>query len=196
MDSVHFLEGLLRDYGVWIVLVGTFLEGETIVIVAGFAAHQGYLNPLLIGAAAFAGSFAGDQFWFYMARRHRENRHIQKLTGRETFQRALQILERHPTLFILSFRFVYGIRNVSPVAIGLSGIGAVRFALLNAIAAIVWAGVFTSIGYVFSQTVETFLGDLKRVEHIALGALAVAVVAFIAFHVVQWIVMHARKRNQ
>lgn len=195
MDTIQFFEGLLRDYGVWVVLVGTFLEGETIVVVAGFAAHHGYLNPYVVGAAAFAGSFAGDQFWFYMARTHRENRHVQKLTQRETFQRALQILERHPTLFILSFRFVYGVRNVSPIAIGFSGIGAVRFGVLNAIAAAVWATAFTGAGYLFSQTVETFLGQLKRVEHIALGALAAAAVAFIAFHVVQWIVMHVRRKN-
>ena len=43
------LQGIIENYGFAAVLVGTFLEGETILILAGLAAHLGYLNlPLVI----------------------------------------------------------------------------------------------------------------------------------------------------
>ena len=43
-----------------IVFLWTFLEGETVVIFAGFAAAQGLVDPMLLLAAAWLGSFAGD----------------------------------------------------------------------------------------------------------------------------------------
>ncbi len=49
------------------------------------------------------------------------------------------LLERHPTGFILAFRFLYGMRTISPVIIGLSGVPFRKFLLLNAIAAGIWA---------------------------------------------------------
>src|SRR5688572_33421924 len=40
----RMLTQLLDHYGYLAVLVGTVLEGETILILGGFAAHQGYLH--------------------------------------------------------------------------------------------------------------------------------------------------------
>jgi membrane protein DedA with SNARE-associated domain len=68
---VHFQQ-LLKDYleihGYWVLFVGTFLEGEAILIMAGFLAFQGYLNVGGVIITAFAGSFLGDQFYFYLGR--------------------------------------------------------------------------------------------------------------------------------
>ena len=50
------------------VFVWTFLEGETIVVFAGFAAAQGLANPLLLFLAACLGSFSGDQLYFWLGR--------------------------------------------------------------------------------------------------------------------------------
>ena len=47
------------------VILGTFLEGETILVLAGLAAHQGYLSLSGIILAAFAGSLCGDQLFFF-----------------------------------------------------------------------------------------------------------------------------------
>src|SRR5580698_4307007 len=90
-----------------ITVVWTFLEGETFVIFAGYAASL----PLLI-VSAWIGSFAGDQLWFFLGRRygqHLLHRYPRWLPGVEI---ALGLARRYNTIFILSFRFIYGIRNV------------------------------------------------------------------------------------
>lgn len=53
------IENLIESYGYVAVLVGTFLEGETIVVLSAFAAHQGYLPLLEVIFAAFIRSLAG-----------------------------------------------------------------------------------------------------------------------------------------
>jgi len=37
------LQSFIENYGYAAILIGTFLEGETILVLAGLAAHQGYL---------------------------------------------------------------------------------------------------------------------------------------------------------
>ena len=61
---------LIQHYGYLAVAVGTFLEGETVLLLAGAAASRGHLAlPTVIGVATLA-SFAGDQLFFLLGRRH------------------------------------------------------------------------------------------------------------------------------
>ncbi|MDA8637491.1 DedA family protein [Rhodospirillales bacterium] len=176
-----YIQSLLAEYGLWLVLIGTFLEGETIVIVAGFASHKGLFDPFHVAALAALGSFTCDQMWFFVARKFGHRPVIQKMKDRPAFARALHFLERHPTVFIFSFRFVYVIRNVSPAVIGLSEIDAHKFFVLNALAAMLWASAFTSIGYLFANSIEEFLGDLHHLEYTVLAILGAGIVVFILY---------------
>jgi membrane protein DedA with SNARE-associated domain len=64
------VDALIAHSGYAAVLVGTFLEGETVLVLAGIAAHRGYLDlPLVIGAA-FLDTLFGDQLYFFLGRRH------------------------------------------------------------------------------------------------------------------------------
>ena len=176
------IETLIALYGPAIVFVGTFLEGETIVVVAGFLAHQGIVNPLAVGVGAFLGSFLGDQFWFYLGRRHAAHPWIARIRHRPMFRRAVSTLEGHPIKFILTFRFIYGIRTISPVAIGLTKVPAGKFLVLNAVAAAIWAAAFTALGYAFGQTVEKLFGEISAIEHKILAGLGIALVVWAAFN--------------
>src|SRR5690242_4763030 len=53
-------EPLLHHFGYLAVFIGTFLEGETILVFAGFFAERGYLKWLLVVLCAFGGAFAGS----------------------------------------------------------------------------------------------------------------------------------------
>lgn len=141
------ITALVTQYGPLAVLAGTFFEGETIVLVAGFLAHQAVLNPVTVGLCAFAGAVLGDQLWFYLGRRHAGHALVRRLTRQAVFEKALGAIERHPRKFILSYRFIYGLRTVSPVALGLSNVPAGLFLILNVAAAAVWAAAFTALGY-------------------------------------------------
>ncbi|GAW66758.1 hypothetical protein GPEL0_01r2252 [Geoanaerobacter pelophilus] len=58
----EFFKEYLQVHGYWVLFLGTFLEGEAILIFAGFLAFGGYLNIYLVMLSALAGSFLGDQF--------------------------------------------------------------------------------------------------------------------------------------
>lgn len=196
LNRMPSFETLLADYGLLAILVLTFFEGETVVIVAGFLSHEGYFNPYTLCLTAFLGTFAGDQLWFYLGRRHADLKIVQKATTFPQFARVIRLIETHPVKFILSFRFVYGIRNISPVALGLSRISALKYFILNAIAAAVWAMTFTSIGYFFGQAAETFIGRINGVVGKLIAAAVAGIIVYFLFRfgMKQWAKMTAARR--
>lgn len=153
----------------------TFLEGETVVIVAGVLASQGLLDVWLIFLFALTGSFCGDQMYFYIGRRYGTPLLDRWPTMRGKIDWAFRFLRRYETAFILSFRFIYGIRNVSPFVIGISGVSRLRFFVLNLIAAAVWASSFSFGGYFLGHAMETYLG---KYQYHALGGFVAVAVGF------------------
>ena len=168
------LQSIIENYGYAAILIGTFLEGETILVLAGLAAHLGYLNLPLVMLAAFAGSLSGDQLYFYLGRKHSYYILKRKPVWEPRIAKFNRLLERYHTLLILLFRFFYGLRTVSPFAMGMSSVSTPRFVVLNAIGALIWAVSFGIGGYFFGRALEIFIGDLKKYEYILLGTIALA----------------------
>jgi hypothetical protein len=85
-------------------------------------------------------------------------------------EQAMGFLDRFGVVFVLSFRFAYGIRNVAAAACGVAGMNWARFAALNFIAAGLWAATFVASGWFVAQ----WLGD-QAVCYV-LGGLGVVIV--------------------
>jgi membrane protein DedA with SNARE-associated domain len=163
---------LLTRYGYAFIVLGTLIEGETVLVVGGFAARRGYLSLPWVIAAAFAGSLAGDQLYFHVARRYGPRLLEKHPSWRRRVAKVSGLLHRHSTLFILTFRFVYGMRTVSPVAVGLTDISASRFLLLNTCGAALWAVSFGGAGYLFGTALEEILGRIEHEEALIFALLA------------------------
>lgn len=165
------LEGLIAKYGLFAVLVGSGIEGETVAFLGGLSAHRHLLPFWGVACAAAIGSFIADQLFFFLGRRASGSPRVQRLTSKHAAQKVKALLERHPTGFILAFRFIYGMRTISPVVIGLSSVAARKFVMLNGLAALVWGIVISGAGYLFSGVIEALLGRLQLNIHLFIGLL-------------------------
>jgi membrane protein DedA with SNARE-associated domain len=176
------IEHWIAEYGAYfypLTFAWTALEGETFVLFAGYAASRGMLNLPILIACAWLGSFAGDQFYFFLGRRYgtRVLRRFPK--WQPGVDRALRLLERYDTGFILSFRFIYGVRNFSSFAMGMSPLRWTRFLMLNFIAAGLWAIMFAGGGYLFGEALSAVLGDAAEILGMVALAIFVIVVAYL-----------------
>jgi len=158
------MESIIQDYGYWAVLAGTFIEGETVLILAGFACHQGYLDLRYVMIMALLGSFAGDQFFFLLGKLQKNIWFIKGPVWETRSEKAKRLLERHQILIILSSRFLYGMRMLLPYLIGLSRVKASRFVLLNIAGALVWSSLIGSLGYLFGNIMVLIMGNVKKYE--------------------------------
>lgn len=167
------MEQLLKEFGYLAVLVGTFLEGETVLVVAGFGAHQGYLSLPWVILAAFLGTLGGDQLWFWLGRRYGVRFLDRHPTVRHRSERAQRLFRRYGSVLVLSVRFLYGVRMALPFAIGMSRYPARRFFALDLLSAAIWAPLVAGLGYLFGRGLDVLVGDVRPREGlILLGILA------------------------
>lgn len=159
-EHLHLAQ-LLSTYGYPVLFVGCLLEGETILILAGLAAHQGLLGYAPVVFWATVAGTLGDQLLYWTGRRAGD-RAVPWLQGRGlAIERVTGLIERHPLVAIFSVRFLYGMRLAGPLLIGASRIGPVRFLLINLLGAFCWALLFASGGYWAGEALERWLGNLK-----------------------------------
>lgn len=183
------METLVAVYGYAAVLLGTFLEGETVLVIAGFAAHRGYLALPWVMIWAFTGTFFGDQLYFVLGRRYGAVLLGRHPRWQRRVERVRTLLSRYHVPFILSFRFLYGLRTVSPFAIGLSSVSWSRYFLLDAAGAVLWVVTFATVGYGLGEAAQSLLGDLKHYE---LGIF----VAIAMLGAVVWALQVRRRRRE
>ncbi len=184
IDTVH---ALIERYGLIAIFAGTILEGETAAILGGFFAHQGMFSGVAAYAAAALGAFASDCLFFLLGRRFSSRPIVARLRSKPGFSHANEMLKTHPNVFVIGNRFVYGMRLVGGVAAGLSEIGALRFIVLNAISALIWAALFYALGYFFGLGAEAVLGDLvhrheRLLVGLGLGAVSLAAAWLLTRH--------------
>jgi membrane protein DedA with SNARE-associated domain len=181
-------------YGYFILFLWALLEGETALLLAGFAVQQGKLNLWLTLGVATIGAFIGDQFWFHVARRHGKAWLLRRPRIMERALTAQRLLERHATLFILSFRFIYGMRNLGAMVIGISDIGVRRFVTLNFIAALIWAVAVIMAGYLFGGAAVAMLENVNSVARMVAAIVVVIAIAVAASWLLQrWLFKRLRK---
>ena len=170
------IEMLIARYGLIAVFLGAGIEGETMVVTGGLLAHDGLMPVAGVAIAAAAGSFVADQGFFAAGRRFRDHPRVKRIEAKPAFAKAMALFERHPTAFVFGFRFLYGLRTVSPIAIGTSRISQRLFLAVNLAAAIVWGCVFSAIGYAFGNVIEEMLGRIGTGRLILFGAAALLTV--------------------
>jgi membrane protein DedA with SNARE-associated domain len=158
------LEALILTYGYPALFAGTILEGEAVLILAGFLAHRGYLELPYVILVAFLGAFGSDQLFFQIGRRVGTAFLAKRPNWRDRGAKVQKFFERHRLPIVVGFRFAYGIRNITAVMIGISRFKVSLFMVLNAMSVFIWTGVFVSLGYALGALPDVCLSDVKRVE--------------------------------
>lgn len=181
------LDALVLRWGYLAVGVGTMLEGETVLLAAGALAHKGLLRLPWVMLAAFIGGVANDMLWFFVGRH----------AGRPLLLRWPRLakhagvvdrwIARNVTVFVLSFRFLPGVRTVGPILLGASQFSIPRFLALNALGAAGWSVLVGLFGYGIGASLHALLGRATRAEEAAAVGLALAVVL--------WLIVKRREKS-
>ncbi len=175
---------LLHKFGYLAVFIGTFLEGETILVMAGFFAERGYLNLVPVIVVAASGAYVGHVFWFWLGRTKGVKLLDRFPKMKQHFGKGIRIFERYGAPAIFITQWLYGLRVTCAVIIGISRISVMKFLIYEAITCIVWGIVIATLGYYFGRAVESVLGRAAHIEKWGLLILIVVAVAIWGYH--QW----------
>lgn len=169
------MEAYIAQYGYIGIFIGTFLEGETTVLLGGIFAKLNYMDLKKVMFCAFLGTFIGDLSFFFLGR----------VVGRNYIERydflrtraalADRIIRKHGHLIIFAIRFLVGIRSVVLLLLGCTGIRMGKFLFLDLVNSIFWSLFVSSAGYLFANVVYVFVYDIKKYEHLVVPLILVPV---------------------
>lgn len=132
---------LMKEYGYIILFAWSILEGEMGLIMAGLLCHTDDMwLPLAIFVAGLGG-FTGDQIYFYIGRYNKSYVHRKFKGQRRKFALAHLLLKKYGWPIIFAQRYMYGMRTIIPISIGLTRYDAKMFAFINLLSAWVWASI-------------------------------------------------------
>jgi membrane protein DedA with SNARE-associated domain len=185
------LEVILAQYGLIAVFLGTFFEGEIVVIAAGVLASLDFLSLPWVFATAFVATFVGDQVFFFLGRK-KGTAFLEKRGRKHWRKRAEKVhdlIHNHQNKILFGYRFLYGLRIPTLFALGTSELSTKKFVLLNVINSAIWTVLFVLGGYFFGDIFITFIDNAK-----AYGREVLIVLAVIA--VVIWVISWMRNREE
>ncbi len=172
---------LLKEYGYIILFVWSIFEGETGLVMAGVLAHTGDMNLWLAIVVAALGGFIGDQIYFYLGRVNKKWVLEEFKAHRKKFAKARLLLRKYGGWVIFIQRFIYGMRTIIPMTIGLSGYDPKKFAIINFFSAFVWASVTIIPSYYFGEEILEILKWLKH--HWYVGILSILIIWGILYYI-------------
>ena len=176
------MEAYIAKYGYIGIFVGTFLEGETTVLLGGIFSRLGYMNILMVMFYAFAGTLAGDCTFFSIGRCFGRS-----IVDRFDFIRnkvplANRIIKHYGNFIIFIIRFLVGIRAVVLILLGCTNMRIGRFLLFSILNSVCWSILVGLIGYLFGSVVFVFLDDIKKYETVIVPVVLGLVILFILFY--------------
>ncbi|HNS77920.1 MAG: DedA family protein [Syntrophorhabdus sp.] len=181
------MEEYIARYGYIAIVIGTFFEGETTVLLGGIFSKLHYMKLDYVMVWAFLGTFAGDCTFFLLGRVFGRN-----IIDRHDFLRsklplANGIMRRYGYFIIFLVRFFVGVRGVILLLLGCTDIKKRIFFLYSASSSALWSIVASAIGYLFANIVYIFVHDIKKYEMFLVPAVTVIVVMliFVYRHIVK-----------
>ena len=171
------LSEIVGRYGYWAVFLGSLVEGETALVLGTLAVGKGYLSASGVLVAGFLGGFLGDQLLFFLGRQYGEAILLRFPRLVPPAERAKALLFRFRAPLIIVVRFLYGLRAIGPIAIGMSGVPIRTFLFFNAIGAFLWVLAITTFASTFATILAWLLAHALIFKALSLSSL----LAFIAF---------------
>lgn len=159
---------LMKEYGYVILFAWSILEGESGLVMAGLLCSTGDMNLYMAIFVAGLGGFVGDQIYFYIGRYNKSFVHSKFRGQRRKFALAHLLLKKYGWPIIFAQRYMYGMRTIIPIAIGLTRYNGKTFALINIISAWCWGAITIVPVWYFGEEILEVLKIAKQYWYVAI----------------------------
>jgi membrane protein DedA with SNARE-associated domain len=131
-----------------------------ILLAAGALAGIGKLNFGLVFGLALLAALLSDQFWYQIGFR-RGGKVLPFLCGislnpESCVRRTKEIFARYGPRSLLFAKFIPGMATMASPLAGIFRMRLIRFLLFDGLGTFIWVGLFTLLGYQFSQELKDF----------------------------------------
>lgn len=166
------LEIFLRTYGLWALFFAAAIEGDLTLMLAGMLVRLGIWPAAEAWSVGAFGALVGDSIYFWLG--HGTARSwLTTAHGQRVMPRIERAAKKYGVRSLFFARYIYGARMATMFFWGMQRLPFRGFVILDALNCAIWATVFGGFGYLFSSTLEYWLGELRLVQSWLLLGLAV-----------------------
>jgi len=169
------MEDLIRDWGYIVLFLYSFGGGFVALVVAGILAYSGDLNIFYVLIVAGVANFIGDQFLFTMARKNKVQAKEMMKKHQRKIAMAHLLMRRYGSLVIFIQKYIYGIKTLIPLAMGLTKYDMKKFLFYNIFATIAWTLIIGISSYMLGELVYKYLDEFKTYAIVFVVVILVAV---------------------
>ncbi|MBX7062664.1 MAG: DedA family protein [Pyrinomonadaceae bacterium] len=178
------LYDIIATYGVYAVFALCMVEGDITLLLSGILANSSFFGNysfLKVFIFGTLGAMVGDSFGYFLGYRfHRavEGYRFYQLTQ----PRIEKLIDKFGGFAIIISKYIYGIRVAMCMFYGTSKMPFMRFLALDAISCSLWVLILSGVGYFFSGSIKTILGDYEK---IGIALFFIVMTGVIVFYVVE-----------
>ncbi len=176
---MYVVDDYLAQYGYIAIVVGTFLEGETTVLLGGIFSKLNYMRLDRVMLWAFTGTILGDTTFFFLGKYLGRNVIERYAFLRSRIPMARRIIKRYGNFIIFLARFFVGVRGIIFLLLGLMDLKKRTFFLYCTLSALFWSIAVSLIGYLFGEVVYIFAHDVRKYEFYIIPAVLAGVLVLI-----------------
>ncbi len=178
MDITSFQESL-EHWGYLLLFFASFGGGYTGIVAAGILSAMGGMSISLCILVAFVGNLIGSSALACLARTQKKDmmRYLKK--HRRKLALAHFWLRRYGVWLIFFSKYIYGVKTIVPLAIGISKYNLKKFVLYNLPASGIWAAVVGLLSFYASHGVKEIFKVFGNIPTPLVFAIGLAVVAII-----------------
>ncbi len=158
------MQEFIMEFGYLALFFGSVLEGESVVIAAGFLARSGYLKLPLVMLIGFAGTYLADMSIYFLGRAKGERIIAKFPIARAYYPKVKSLFARYGIWAIFLTRYLYGFRLAAAATLGLTKMRRSTYLPFNLLSCGIWAVLLGSLGYLFGASLEALIGQIKQYE--------------------------------
>ncbi len=173
----------ISTYGYIFLFLYSIGGGFFAIVAAGALSYAGKMDITTSIIVAAIANYIGDMLLFYLARYNKKPLLPYMRKHRRKFALSHILIKKYGSFIIFIQKFIYGVKTLVPIAIGLTKYSFFKFGVLNVFASIIWALFFGILSYKGGEYIINFFSKLKDNPWIApLILLSVLTIAWIYFN--------------
>ncbi len=141
----------LATYGYIVLFLYSLGGGFVALLAAGVLSSMGKMDITLSISIAIVANIIGDTLTFYLTRYHKKEMMGYLRRYRRKLAYSNKLFKKHGSWIIIVKKFIYGLKTLVPLAVGLSKYSFVKFSIYNAIGAVIWGVTIGGLSYIFGE---------------------------------------------
>jgi len=158
---------LIKEYGYVILFFYSLGGGFFAIVGAGVLSFSGVLDYKISLVVGIASNFVGDIGLFYLGKVAKKEVHMYLKKHRRKLAYSHILIKKYSIMAIFIQKFIYGVKTLVPIAIGLTKYNAKRFIVYNFFASVVFVFVFLNVGFIAGNAILRVADRFSNYPYVA-----------------------------